>query len=131
MFYYKINNFINQFGTVDYKQLDISKNIAGSQVYPHDFKETNICLLANAENIEGVNDLIQITEKEYNELKGEILAAHPNNEIPSEMEQLQQENTELKLAIAELAEAHELSKLETQLALAEIAEAMTGGVYNG
>lgn len=129
MEYYKVEIFINEDGYCDYKGLDIDLIVAGTQVYPHDFKANNICLMANAENIEGVNDLIQITEKEYNELKGEILAAHPNNEMPSEMERLQQENLELKLA--EMAEVQEQHKLETQLALTELAEALAGGAYNG
>lgn len=40
---------------------------------------------------------------------------------------LEEENAALKIALAELAEAHEQSKLETQLALAELAETMVAG----
>lgn len=46
---------------------------------------------------------------------------------PSEIEQLRAENAELKLALAELAEALEQERLNTQLALAELAESMMGG----
>ncbi|MEG0449908.1 MAG: hypothetical protein RR595_08635 [Lysinibacillus sp.] len=49
-------------------------------------------------------------------------------DIPkSETEFLQEENTTLKLAVAELAEAQEQAKLETQIALAELAESILGG----
>lgn len=57
-----------------------------------------------------------------------IVAENTVEPQPSEIELLQAENQELKLAMAELAEAHEQSKLETQLALAELAESLTGGV---
>ncbi|MNW57374.1 hypothetical protein D3C74_351720 [compost metagenome] len=52
---------------------------------------------------------------------------------PTELELLRSENTELKLAITELAEANENDKTETQLALAELAALITGGgeVTNG
>jgi len=49
---------------------------------------------------------------------------------PSELEQLRAENTELKLALTELAEAQEADKTEVQLALAEIAELVSGGGGN-
>lgn len=45
----------------------------------------------------------------------------------SETELLKEENTSLKLAVAELAEAQEQQKLDTQLALAELAESLMGG----
>lgn len=44
----------------------------------------------------------------------------------SEVEQLRAENTELKLALTELAEAQEADKTEMQLALAEIAGLIGG-----
>lgn len=40
---------------------------------------------------------------------------------------LEEENAALKIALAELAEAQETERLNTQLALAELAEAMAGG----
>ncbi|QTH44974.1 hypothetical protein J4772_11555 [Cohnella sp. LGH] len=45
----------------------------------------------------------------------------------SETEHLRTENLELKLALAELAEAQQTDKLDVQLALAELAEIITGG----
>jgi hypothetical protein len=50
----------------------------------------------------------------------------PRPQEPSELEQLRAENTELKLALTELAEAQEADKTEVQLALAEIAELVSG-----
>lgn len=47
---------------------------------------------------------------------------------PTEViEKLQNENTDLKLAIAELAETSESDKIDMQLALAELADLITGG----
>lgn len=46
---------------------------------------------------------------------------------PYGYDELQQENTELKLAIAELAESNESDKVDMQLALAELAEIVEGG----
>lgn len=54
----------------------------------------------------------------------------PQPSEPSELEQLRAENTELKLALTELAEAQEADKTEVQLALAEIAELVSGGGGN-
>ncbi|MDH6430292.1 MULTISPECIES: hypothetical protein [unclassified Paenibacillus] len=45
---------------------------------------------------------------------------------PTEIEILREENTELKLALTELAEAQEADKTEMQLALAEIAGLIGG-----
>lgn len=47
---------------------------------------------------------------------------------PTEIEVLQEENTELKLAMAEMAESIETEKTKNQLALAELAEMIIGGV---
>lgn|GEM_PF-2108201 len=46
---------------------------------------------------------------------------------PDRIAQLETENLELKLALAELAEAQQTDKLDVQLALAELAEILTGG----
>lgn len=51
----------------------------------------------------------------------EIEALHPPKQ-PTELERLQQENMELKLALTELAEANETDRTQMQLALAELAE---------
>lgn len=40
---------------------------------------------------------------------------------------MKDENTELKLAVAELAETNESDKIDMQLALAELADLITGG----
>lgn len=46
---------------------------------------------------------------------------------PEPSPELEDENTTLKLAMAELAEAYEQEKTELQLAIAELAEIVTGG----
>lgn len=48
-------------------------------------------------------------------------------DILQRLAESEQENTELKLALAEMAEAHELEKTEMQLAIAELAELVAGG----
>lgn len=43
------------------------------------------------------------------------------------VKELEQQNTDLQLAIAEMAEDNEVEKTETQLAIAELAEIISGG----
>jgi formaldehyde-activating enzyme involved in methanogenesis len=75
MYFYKINNLINQKGNADYKGIDISKIMPGTQVYPQDYKTNNSCLIASTEVKQTNGDLVQITEEEYNTFKQEILSA--------------------------------------------------------
>jgi hypothetical protein len=49
----------------------------------------------------------------------------------STLAELQEENTSLKLALAEMAMTQQTDKQELQLALAEIAELISGGGENG
>lgn len=61
-------------------------------------------------------------------LSDEEIEAIQNQPQPkTEIELLQEENLELKLALAEIAETQEANKTEMQLALAEMAEALFGG----
>lgn len=48
-------------------------------------------------------------------------------DVTEQIQELQNENTDLKLAIAELAETNESDKIDMQLALAELAELVAGG----
>ncbi|ANS73716.1 hypothetical protein AWM70_03280 [Paenibacillus yonginensis] len=48
-------------------------------------------------------------------------------DVTNQIKELQNENTDLKLAIAELAETNESDKIDMQLALAELAELVAGG----
>lgn len=47
---------------------------------------------------------------------------------PTEIQILQEENTDLKLALAEMAEKMEIEKINMMLAVAELAENLNGGV---
>lgn len=47
---------------------------------------------------------------------------------PTDIEILQMENTELKMALVEMAEKAEIDRMENRLALAELAEMIIGGV---
>lgn len=71
------------------------------------------------------DEMMERTDTELLTLWAQYQVAHPPQ--PSELEQLRAENTELKLALTELAEAQEADKTEMQLALAEIA-GLIGGV---
>lgn len=88
MYFYKVNNIMNN-GTADYKGLNLTEIISGTQVYPHDFKQNNICLLASGEEIESREDLERITEDIYEQLKGEIISAYPIPD-PSPEEKIKQ-----------------------------------------
>ncbi|MTI57480.1 hypothetical protein [Geosporobacter ferrireducens] len=76
------------------------------------------------------NTWIAFSEDTDIDLVQQIIDAHdptPKPEPPTEIELLQQENLELKLALAELAGKSEDDKQDLQLALAELAEAFIGG----
>lgn len=79
-----------------------------------------------------------------NDVQGKVAvlkATYPDKELyyeyveiqknDNEIEQLRNENLELKLAMVEMAEAQAMSDLETKLALVELAEAFAGGGANG
>ncbi|MFD3258159.1 hypothetical protein ACE3MQ_06080 [Paenibacillus lentus] len=76
-------------------------------------------------------DGAEVVEMEI--VEGEDGGLYPADYVPEpdELEQLRAENTELKLALTELAEAQEADKTEMQLALAEIAELISGGESDG
>ena len=115
MYFYKITNFLNDFGVATWKGLDVEKNIIGSQVYPADFNTNNICLVANEENIKSNSNLVQITKQEYLTLKAEIEASYPTSQ-PKKEDLLEQRVVELENENLSLK-----SQLETQnQAIAEI-----------
>lgn len=64
---------------------------------------------------------------------GELRFSYPVFESPLsvKLEQLEQENTDIKLALAELAQTQEMDKTDIQLALAELADIIVGGGENG
>ncbi|MEL5897308.1 hypothetical protein AAGC94_04395 [Clostridium sporogenes] len=102
MFYYKIINFYNEFNQPDYKNLNISKNIIGSQFFGE-----KIAILANTEDKQH-KDLVQITEVEYLKLKAEIKEEN-NGDVEKEtftqtLAELTIENKKKDLMIANLAE---------------------------
>ncbi|CAH1054024.1 hypothetical protein [Paenibacillus pseudetheri] len=70
------------------------------------------------------DEMIERTDAELSIQWHQYQVAHPPEQ--SELEKLRAENTELKLALTELAEAQEADKTEVQLALAEIAGLIGG-----
>ena len=127
MYLYKINNFKQVTGNLDYKGLDLSQIVAGSQVYPHSFEENNICLIGSLESHQH-EDLVHLSEEEYVKEKEEIESQYPIVEDENDkLDRLEKENIELKEAMADLAEQQMLADIENKMALADLAESMTGG----
>ena len=85
MTYYLIKNLVKN-GQCDYKGLDLTQIIGGTQVYPYEQFKDNRCLLASYEDFNSHEDLIKITEDEYLKLKTEILANKPTGGNPVEEE---------------------------------------------
>ncbi|WP_409068837.1 hypothetical protein ACFLKC_13965 [Clostridium caseinilyticum] len=91
MFYYKITNFRDQFGQYDYKNLDMTKIVAGSQIYFDD-----LIVLANTEKLETTKDLEEIIEEEYLNYKQQY-----ENDINNKKENLEEK---IKLLTENLAQ---------------------------
>lgn len=128
MIFIKVNKLVSNYGTYDYKGLDLSKVVPGSQVYPFDLESNNYCVMIVRETV--VHDDIDVlSEDMYLQLKAKIEKDYPVVEDEqSKIEQLEQENYELKMATAELAEQQVQSNYETNMAIAELAELVIGGV---
>lgn len=77
------------------------------------------------------SDLKSIPENHIariSKIDGDIVVTY--EEIPSMPKTREDELTQLKLALAEMAEAHETEKTELQLAIAELAELITQEVMS-
>ena len=94
MHYYQISKLVQSNGTADYKGLDISLFIAGSQVY--DFSN-NLCLVQSNEEKSGT-DITVLTEAEYLAAKDTILATRQ----PTELEQLQTNQALIQAALDDI-----------------------------
>lgn len=105
-------------------------------------KEDNVCIeiVSTPKNLRGVKGYVPIVDynesllyRKYDEVTGwseeryepEIDAVLQGrlNDLEEVNNSLLQENTELKLALAELAESNETKITELQMAIAELAEA--------
>lgn len=97
MKYIKINNFWNQFRQPDYKGLDLSQIIAGSQLYP---ANATYCAIATNEDLTTLPvDTEEMTEEQYNTEKANMQTA---NQQPSQNEVLTQTVADLTLQNADL-----------------------------
>lgn len=71
MKFYRINNIKNLLGEIDYKGLDISKFVTGSQVYA---KELAYCFIATVEDtVIEQKDLIELNKEEFVEQRNTLL----------------------------------------------------------
>jgi hypothetical protein len=84
MLFIKINNLTNQFGQCDYKGLDISQFVPGSQVYTKSF--SNCAVATTQEDIPAHTDLTEMTEDEYTTYRQVRL-----DEISQEQQSLEQQ----------------------------------------
>lgn len=66
MKYIKISNLINTQGVADYKGLDLTKIITGSQIYPDN---ENVAYIIYEGEIPSHQDLVEISQSEYEEIK--------------------------------------------------------------
>lgn len=127
MKYFKINNLLNEFNQPDYKGFDIDKFVVGSQVYAQDF---SYCLIATTEE-DAIkhDDIAELTHTQYVEEKNRIKSEKviENETTDKKIENLHNENKELKLAVAESLEKQEKDKTELQLVIAQLIE-KNGGV---
>lgn len=117
-----------------YVNCNESGNIIGfyvDEIHGEDIPETAIPIAVEEWQAYSANaslyklDGVTIRVKTQGEIDDEIAALPPTE--PTEIELLREENTMLQLALAELAEAQEADKTDTQLALAELASLLDGG----
>lgn len=101
MYFYKIVNLVSASGACSYKGLNADLFIAGSQVYPHNLQENNMCLVASTEDVFASGDLSKVSEEEYVTLKQEILSKYPAPQ-PSKEELNEQRIAELEMAMASI-----------------------------
>lgn len=90
----KINNITGENGQADYKGLDLSKIIAGSQIYPHD---RNVAFLQYKGSLIDHEDVQVISEEQYL-IEVDLYNNYISNLPPSpekRIEQLENENADL------------------------------------
>ena len=97
MKFIKVMNLFNNQGKADYKGLDLSKIIAGTQLYPID---ENVAYVGYEDDeIPQHKDLQIITEEEYLQIKSEIEANRP---LTPEEEELRQRIELMQQALDDL-----------------------------
>ncbi len=112
MEYIKIVNINTSMGEIDYKGLDVSKFIGGSQVYSEDL---SFVLVATEENISILHeDVFIFSEEEYIKQRNEIKTKAKQKEISLEQklheiqENLVQSKTDNLITLEALAEVYEI-----------------------
>lgn len=99
MKYLKLTNITTSTGNMDYKGLDIKQFMPTTQFYEIDLK---YCIIGTNQDTSEMSDIIllddveELTESTYEQIKAEILS-----HIPRSPEQIEIEN--LKLLVADLA----------------------------
>ena len=100
MKYFRIVSILKSDGYIDYKGLDISRFVLGSQVYAYDMSE---CVIATTEDWQGDHpDVIELTQTEYEVKVGELRATYPEPEPEVDPKVLQAQIDSLTIAMAEI-----------------------------
>ncbi|GAA0379019.1 hypothetical protein [Bacillus horti] len=122
----KLTNIVGGDGAIDYKGLDLSLIVSGTQLYVGEGQDMVAYFVYKGdEDLSGdlSGDLAIITEEEYTQVKADYEEYLNNQPKPMNPEE---EIQQLKIALAEIAEAHEQEKTAMKQTLSEIAE-MIGG----
>lgn len=90
----KIENLQDELGRFDYKGIDISKNVAGSQVY---LDENNTAYLKTQSDIPDDNDVTLVSSEEYTNALQRY-----KNETVSELSEIERLEADMNEAIVEL-----------------------------
>ena len=99
MLFFKVSNLQTKFGQSDYKGLDISQFISGSQCYAQDM---SYCLIATNEIVTITNvDLVELTETDYDTQRQVIESAiiQIQQSADQKISDLQAQNAQMLLAL--------------------------------
>lgn len=105
MRFFKIINYYDQNGVVDYKGLDIDKIVAGTQAYDHLGER---CLIGYEGEYDPHPEIVELTSEQYETEKQDIIASYPPAPATTDqrVEALEQENAELKARLNQTEQEH-------------------------
>lgn len=124
----KVNNLIQSNGRADYKGLDLSKIMSGTQLYP---SYDNVAYFFYDGDVAEGGDISIVSETAYNEHKARIEEELAKIDTPEKkIERLEEENRLLQQSLLELTTyaSKQDERLATQeQALLELSTVLAGG----